>query len=989
MNLNTAIRTVNHAKGKGVGKTELSACAMSAVGGGRPTSSPLSSRSPRGLRYIPTSVSRFRQFRISSLALVLLTLPLLPTATSTASAAASARSSEDFPARFAHPPSQGRILKIIHGWPDAPEAQDNLIRQLARQGFGGVVCNVSFDQYLESEPHWLAFERAVREARKAGFSLWLYDERGYPSGNAGGLVLRDHPEWEARGLLIVDTETGGGPVVLEMPPGKPVLAAAFPLGDGRIDLARRTELPSHVSEGKLRWNAPAGKWWVLAITENRLYEGTHADGNLWQKLPYVNLLQPEPTQRFLDVTHLRYAARFGGDLGKAFVATFTDEPSLMSCFLKPMPYRPLPWAPNLPVEFKQRRGYALDTALLPALIANAGPRGERFRHDFWLTIGELVSQNFFGQIQERCRQWNIPSGGHLLMEEGLTAHVPLYGDFFRCIRRLDAPSIDCLTSLPPEVPWFIARLLASAAELEGRTLVMSETSDHGQVWRPAGDTRPKRIVSEAEIRGTCNRLFVSGVNTITSYYSFTDLDDAALRRLNEWVGRCATLLTGGHQVADIAMLYPAESLWTKFAPARLWAKDSPGATRIENTYRAAAESLFAAQRDFTFVDSRAITEAKVKSGSLVHGHLRWRVVILPAVDTLPMEAWKNLDRFIQDGGVAIGLGTLPLNSSVEFPSPRVQSLGRRWFGESLTEPQVRAHRSGGAGIFLPEGSEGLLPMLLDGVLEPGVKVHASGSPLRAAHRRIEGREVFFLINDSPNRWQGEVSLCTEGVGERWDLETGARVDSGLEARVTVDLEPYGATALRYPGTRPTRRYPAKSGALPNLVQQSTPLVTPVVARGEFVREELAPDPVHAHSDLPAWQVAAVLTKSKVDTWLFLRFPQSQWLDLTDVDCLILDTWVPEGQKTVSELLVMVQEKDGGDFLANSGRQLGTPGHGRVFVPLNRLQLAGWSKDADGVLDLKRVAEIRVGWGGYFGTEGERVVFSAALPQLGKVRPRVR
>ncbi|MEK6661218.1 MAG: hypothetical protein AABY63_04975, partial [candidate division NC10 bacterium] len=51
---------------------------------------------------------------------------------------------------------------------------------------------------------------------------------------------------------------------------------------------------------------------------------------------------------------------------------------------------------------------------------------------------EELSENFFGQIQERCRRFNIPSGGHLLMEEGLVAHVPLYGDFFRCIRRLDA-----------------------------------------------------------------------------------------------------------------------------------------------------------------------------------------------------------------------------------------------------------------------------------------------------------------------------------------------------------------------------------------------------------------------------------------------------------------------------------------------------------------------------------------------------------------------
>ena len=53
--------------------------------------------------------------------------------------------------QFANPPSEALILKIIHNWPDAAEARDCLIRNLQNQGFGGVVCNVSFEKYLESE----------------------------------------------------------------------------------------------------------------------------------------------------------------------------------------------------------------------------------------------------------------------------------------------------------------------------------------------------------------------------------------------------------------------------------------------------------------------------------------------------------------------------------------------------------------------------------------------------------------------------------------------------------------------------------------------------------------------------------------------------------------------------------------------------------------------------------------------------------------------
>jgi hypothetical protein len=889
-------------------------------------------------------------------------------------------------AHFAAPPADARILKIIHGWPDAAAQQDEWIRRFGTQGFGGVVCNVSFEDYLQSEAKWQAFTRAVKAAKEAGFALWLYDERGYPSGNAGGLVLRHHPEWEARGLLVADMESTGGPVALNLPPGKLVLAAAFPVRDGQIELANRVDLAPQVREGKLAWTAPDGRWRVMAITEDRLFDGTHAAGNLHEKIPYPNLLLPEPTVRFIELTYGGYAKQLGNDLGPYFEATFTDEPSLMSLFLQPMPYRPLPWAPNLPVEFSRRRGYPLATALLPVLVADAGPATQKTRHDFWLTVGELVAENYFGQIQTHTRKLGLPSGGHLLAEEGIAGHVPLYGDFFRCLRRLDAPSIDCLTSVPAEVPWFIARLAGSAAELEGRTLVMSETSDHSQHYRPPEDKRPRRVVTEAEIRGTCNRQIVAGVNTITSYYSFSDLSDEQLRRLNDWVGRCCAALRGGHQVADIAVLYPAESLWTKFIPSRHWTKEAAAAARIDNLYRGAAESLFAAQRDFTFVDSRALSEATVSSGALVHGPLRWRVVILPGADTLPLAAWENLARFVREGGVLIALGALPANSERDFPSARVQALAKEVFGfseASRREPHSHANAAGGAGLFLSRGSEGLLPLVLDSLLAPDVKVTQAKSPLRVTHRRIESREVYFVINDSGQPWTGELNFAAAGNGGRWNPATGRREDTLPASAARLSLESYGAAIFRFDSAKPPARRPATSGALPGLTLRRLANVTPTLLRGEHVRADLVPDVAHS-TDAPGWGASATLTKGKVDTWLFAGFHYAQPLDLSDADCLALETWVPAGQSTPNQLLLILREEGGGDFLAETGRSLAEPGRERSFIPLSRLQLAGWSQDADGVLDLKRVSEIRVGWGGYLGAEGELVRFSVALPGVGSV-----
>jgi hypothetical protein len=666
--------------------------------------------------------------------------------------------------RFANPPAECRILKLVHMLPDDPAAQDSLIQTLVSQGFGGMATNVSFQGYVEDEAKWKSFLSAVAKAKAAGMSLWLYDEKGYPSGTAGGITLRDHPEWEARGLLIADATSDGGPVSLDVPPGKPVFAEAFPIKDGILQTEGAIDLTP--KDGKLVWEAPAGKWHVMVFTESFLYEGTHSAISLADKARYINLLMPEPTARFLEVTHDQYAKRLGNDLGKTFVSTFTDEPSLMSLWFEPMPYRVLPWSPNLPAEFKKRRGYDL-MPLLPLLISEDG---QKLRYDFWETVGELTAENYFGQIQDWCHKHNVASGGHLLLEEPLVTHVSLYGDFFRCTRRLDAPSIDCLTSIPAEVPWPIARLVSSVADLEGRTVTMSESSDHVQRYRPLGDTRPIRVVTEDEIRGSCNRLIVNGINTFTSYYSFAGLSQEQLVRINEWIGRCCTMLKGGHQVTDIAVLYPSESLWPEFIPARHWATDSPEPKVIDDTYHKVSNRLWEAGRDFTYVDSRAIIESKAKDGELVHGKLKWKVIILPHAHTLPIKAWEKLAEFSKAGGMVISVGAHPANSESEFPSAKVAEIGKSF-------------------IYLE--SDDKLPETLTVTRDV-----IAGGPIRYTHRRIEGREVYFLINDSDKPWRGRIEFAVNGPGEQWDPATG-KMTKIVSGDIDLSLGPYGGMLFRF------------------------------------------------------------------------------------------------------------------------------------------------------------------------------------------------
>jgi GNAT superfamily N-acetyltransferase len=872
--------------------------------------------------------------------------------------------------RFTLPPPSARILRIVHAQNDNPAAQDQQLRTLAAQGFGGFAGNVAFDGYVDDDSKWPAFLRGVRLAKAAGMSLWLYDECGYPSGSARDLTLRGHPEWAARGLLVAEATATGGLVSLALPPGQLVLAAALPLRSGAIVLDDARDLTAAVASGRISWHAPAGEWLVVAMTDDLIYEGTHAAISLAYKKPCIDLLTPEPTARFLEVTHARYAERLGSDLGQYFVSTFTDEPSLQNYWFRPMPYRVLPWSLTIEREFRQRRGREL-RPLLPALVAEAGPSGARARYDFWNTVGELVAENYFGQIQTWCGQHKLLSGGHLLMEEGLVGHVPLYGHFFRCLRRLDAPSIDCLTSLPPQVPWHIARLIGSAADLESRTVTMCEVSDHSQRYRPTGDTRPIRVVTEDEIRGTCNRLIWGGINTLTSYYAFQDLTDEQLQRINTHAGRCQTMVRGGHQVTDIAVLYPTESVWPHFLPAHQGATAEPAARRVESVFESVSSALYGANRDFSYVDSQALREAKVADGTLALRDLRRRVVILPAAETLPLEAWENVAALWRTGGAVIAIGARPANSDADFPSPRVQEIARELFGTD-DAPCVVTNPAGGAGVLLPTSMISLVPQIVDSLFERDAACVEQNAPIKITRRRIDEHEVYFAINDSEAIWEGTIRFCGRGPSEQWDPATGTMTPIADGTQVPVRLGPYGAMLFRSATADVPKRLSGTVAAALSLTCEPLPGTSkPAVSQGQFVQSELTGD------DASGWRAAATLTKGQVDTFLFLNFAYTQPLNLTACAGLAIDASVPQGQRTNGELLVFLNTTNGDRFLASTGRYLNEPGSSRAYAMFSQFRAFGQTQ---GELDLSRIASVSVGWGGHIGIDGEQITFTVKPPQ---------
>ena len=657
--------------------------------------------------------------------------------------------------RFANPPASARLLPIRHYRPDDAARAEAEIDELIACGYGGMVVNAPLGKrYMSATNGWDTFRHVVRSCCARGLSLWLYDEDGYPSGSARDLVLKNHPEWTASGMLVALKDGRGGETVrLTPPPGQHRRTFVCPLVGKKLDLSRLRSLPvDGIGTNGVTVTFPSGSddlWRAMVVSVGSVYEGSHASCNISRRCQYPNLLMREPTAEFVRVTHEKYERELGDDLA-AFTSTFTDEPSLMTFWFKPMDYVPLPWSEELAGGYAVKTGRNLldDAPDLVSAAVGGGSYGKR--HVFWTMVADRVSDNYFGQIRAWCRRTGVGSGGHLLWEEAICAHVGLYGDFFRCLRTLDNPGMDCLTSIPKSVPWRTARLAGSAGALNGARRVMCEVSDHCQRYREQGNLKPIRYVTEDEVKGTIASLAWGGINTFTSYYVFDRLDADAQRRINLMTGRLVTLMSEGTDASDVAVLYPSDALKATYEPSCHFGGGERNAGFAER-FSQVTELLYESGRPFLVVDAETLAKAKVEGPELVCGPLQWRTVVLPTAYFLGRPVLDRLDEFKRAGGRVL-----------KFKKPDE-------IAAALNALDPLPFR------IVPGGGE--TPKLL------------------WSHRRTAHEDIWLVVSRSKSAWKGKLERTeVRGAIRRYDLYCGA-CDSIEDKTIELELPPWGATVL--------------------------------------------------------------------------------------------------------------------------------------------------------------------------------------------------
>jgi len=684
---------------------------------------------------------------------------------------------------FQNPPLEYRMHQNIHSPSPDPAKQDSLIVYYLENGYGGFTTNVDFQHYLTDEG-MKSFHAFCDKAKSKGLALWLYDEKGYPSGNAGDLVIKSNPSFESMGWYERDTVVTGGKVFFPLPPGDIVRAMAIPVYADSLAFAKATDLSKNIDKEQIRWDAPSGTWKILAVTRYQLYKHFQAEAKDAGKMGshYPSLMLPEVTNKFIELTHETYAKYLGNDLGKYFVSTFTDEPSLMAVPYGTYPWSVIPWIGLLSDQIYARYGYRPEDKL-DYLFLDAGPEGQKIRCQYFGTMGDLIARNYFLRIRDWCREHHVRSGGHLLLEETMMAHVPLYGNIFQCLQNMDAPGIDVLSCFPSKTPVHAPRLAASAANLSGADRVMCEPC-------PVAD----KIATGKEpptddVRGFLDIQLLGGVTDFNNYLELSNASEAEKKQVNDYVARINMMLRGGYIKADIAVVYPIETLWTQWIPKPVsvagWDSVSggyPGAIKVEQTFRNLSRFLYANRWEYLYVDSKALMDAKVNGSELAHGNQRWKVLILPDVNTLPLAAWKKIEQFVNNGGYLIALGSMPANSLTTYPDAAVLQIGNRIF----------QHKE--KAIYLSTLNTKDLDHVLSQFIGKEIRLGDEKLPIRYSHRVVKGKDCFFVINDSENQVDTRLEFNTSKALTEWNPVTG--VAQPVQKDIHLELKPFSGIIYR-------------------------------------------------------------------------------------------------------------------------------------------------------------------------------------------------
>lgn len=464
-------------------------------------------------------------------------------------------------------------------------------------------------EYL-SEQWFHLVEICLEEARKLNMRVLIYDEHGWPSGFAGGKLLKN-TENRARYLSYQVQKTYD--------------EQAFAVFKMENDTIRRITQPEG---GRQEYHC--------------IY--------LKSSPANTDILKPQVVKQFLDIVYEAYYQRFAERFGKELVGFFTDEPQY---------YRyETPYTQAAEQIWEERYGEDIRDGLLYLFILNE--KGYSYRTRYYRLMNELYTQNYYKKLNDWCEERHCIFCGHSIEENNLCRQMWGGAAVTPTYEYETIPTIDHLGRIPSAR--LSARQVGSAAAQLGKKRVLTE-SFCGTGW----DCTPGqlKLIGESQyVRGvnmTCQHLIsysLKGQGKLDYPPSFgkNNTWSGAYPAFNQYFDRLGYLLANSQEITNAVVIHPMASVYLNYI--RL---DERHVKELDEKMSELIELLDQSGISWHLADESILSRhGKVENGKFAVGKCEYQHVIIPYCLSLFEGTKKLLETFTEQGGKVYLFAGVPL-----------------------------------------------------------------------------------------------------------------------------------------------------------------------------------------------------------------------------------------------------------------------------------------------------------------------------------------
>ena len=427
------------------------------------------------------------------------------------------------------------------------------------------------------------------------------------------------------------------------------------------------------------------------------------------------------------------------------------------------------WTPDFLNEFRTRRGYDL-TPHLPELVAGTTPEAADLRYDWGRTLAELIDEHYLTPLNTWAREHHT----RFRSQSYGTPAVTL--------------SSNALVDLPEgegsqwHGPFSYTRWATSASHLNGQTITSSET----WTWLHSPPFRATPLDMKAE----ADTFFLQGINQLVghgwpysppsagdpgwSFYAAAVFNDhnpwwMVMPDVTSYLTRISYLMRQGKPANDIAVLLPEEDAQARFRPGHVSVSDQMASLLGPDLVPAILDAGY----NFDFIDSAAIDREGI----------RYPVLILPAIERLPLATYRKIEEYARHGGLVIAVKSLPSRAPGLVEGPR-DSAPIEEISQRLSDPAVKNVKVVARGADVGSAIRSFL-------LKPDVALNPATSQVGFVHRKLPWADIYFVANtdNRPHAFDATFRGSLTNA-EWWDPFTGKITGAGSGPTLHFDLAPY-------------------------------------------------------------------------------------------------------------------------------------------------------------------------------------------------------